>query len=39
MKLKKIKIENKIIYTLKNKYKNRKTEDAHYKFIKEKSSD
>lgn len=34
MKLRKIKLNSKIIYTLKDSYNNHKTEDAHYKFIK-----
>jgi len=33
MKMRKIKIERKIIYTLKDKYENKKTEEAHYKFV------
>lgn len=38
MKLRKIKINNKINYTLKDKYENKKTEEAHYKFIQINSS-
>jgi|TARA_Y100000296_G_scaffold14999_1_gene17594 hypothetical protein len=38
MKLRKIKIGNKITYTLKDKYENKKTEEAHYKFIQPKTS-
>ena len=36
MKLRKIKIDDKVIYTLKNKYEKKKTEEAHYKFIQAK---
>lgn len=37
MKMRKIKISNEIIYTLKVKYENKKTEEAHYKFIQTKT--
>ena len=36
MRLKKIKIKDKIIYTVKVNYQGKETEDAHYKFIKKK---
>ena len=33
MKMRKMKIGKEIIYTLKEKYEGKKTEEAHYKFI------
>ena len=36
--MKKIKIDKEIIYTLKDKYGSKKTEEAHYKFIQPKTS-
>jgi len=38
MKMRKMKIGKEIIYTLKDKYKGKKTEEAHYKFIQSKIS-
>ena len=37
MKLRKLIIDGKIVYTLKEEYKGQKTEDAHYKFVKVRS--
>lgn len=37
MKLKKIIINGKIIYTLKEEYEGKKTQNAHYKFVKIRS--
>lgn len=34
MKLKKITINRRIIYTMKEEYMGQKTKDAHYKFVK-----
>lgn len=36
--MRKIKLDKEIIYTLKDKNKNKKTEEAHYKFIQPKIS-